>query len=390
VNFFVVNDFSEETQKAVHEHVANGGKYVLLAPECEKSKPPFNLPEDVYVTDQRFGGLNFVRGNHPRLEGLWTQYSHLDTGLARNITFSQTITDSTPIEDWQSQPHTMQDAPTGALDSEQYRHAHNHYQLLHSEVYNFSKDLNGVAIWGDSAALAPNAKSWGAFFSARSWPLKWTGYTPSELFAYDEATQFDAALVGVEIDVLNAGKDFCGPQGIDPEALAKVGLQIVGFGKKNTAAIEIRTEDSDDPARSAQDRRGAWHWGIIMRNALDDKSTVLMSENGHVRRGIDFDRTTFSEGAMRISGLGTGSGVLFDQGSSGEIYSDPNDASLNLRVGNGGLKLWSSDGKKLLCKVTDRGIEFCGNGNGSRFGRALRRLLKPLRGVRNVRHSPAA
>lgn len=376
MNFFVVNDFSEETQQAVREYVAKGGKYLLLAPACEPSKPPFDLPEDVFITDQRFGGLNFVRGNHPRLEGLWTQYSHLDTGLARNITFSHTITDSTPIENWQSQRHSMQEAPTGALDSEQYRHAHNHYQLLHSEVYNFSKDLNGVAIWGDSAALAPNAKSWGAFFSARSWPLKWTGYTPPELFDYDEASEFDAALVGVEIDVLNAGKDFCGSEGIDPNALAKVALQLVGFGQKNTAAIEIRTEDSDDPVRSARDRRGAWHWGIIMRNALDDKSTVLMSENGHVRRGVDFDKTTFSEGAMRISGVGAGSGFVFDQGNSGEIYSDSNDAALNIRIGRGGLKLWSSDGKKLLCEITDNGIEICGKDPKPPFWKTLRRFYK--------------
>jgi hypothetical protein len=309
------------------------------------------------------------------LEGLWTQYSHLDTGLARNITFSHAITDATPIENWQSRPHAMQDAPVEAMDSEKYRHAHNHFQLLHSEVYNFSQDLNGVAIWGDSAALVPKAKSWGAFFSARSWPLKWNGYTPPECFDYDEATEFDAALVGVEIDVLNAGKDWCGPEGIDPQALAKVGLQLVGFGSKNTAAIEVRTEDSDDPNRGVEERRGAWHWGIIMRNALDHQSTVLMSENGHIRRGSDFDKTTFREGAMRISGAGPASGVTFDQGASGEIYSDPADASLNLRIGGGGFKLWSSDGKRLLATISDNGIEIGDGHNSSLFARTLRRLF---------------
>lgn len=372
---FIVNDFSEETQAALRQHVSNGGKSVVLTAQCPKEKPPFELPEDVMVTDERFGGTSYIRGNHPRLEGIWTQYSHLDTGLARNITFSQTITDRTPIENWQSRSHAMQDAPVGAMDSEHYRHAHNHFQLLHSEVYNFSKDLNGVAIWGDSAALAPGAKSWGAFFSARSWPLKWTGYTPPECFAYDEATEFDAALVGVEIDVLNAGKDWCGPAGIDPDALAKVGLQLVGFGSKNTAAVEIRTEDSDDPNRSVEERRGAWHWGIIMRNALDHQSTVLMSENGRIRRGIDFDKTTFTEGALRISGEGQGSGVTFDKGASGEIYSDPADSSLNVRIGSGGFKLWSSDGKRVLATITDAGIEIGDGNKSSLLARTLRRLF---------------
>lgn len=375
MNFFNVDDFSEATQRSVQDYVNNGGKQIVLTTKCPTERPPFDLPEDVMVIDERFGGLSFIRGQHPRLEGYWTQYSHLETGLARNVTFSQTITDKTPIENWQSKPHAMQEAPVGAMDSEHYRHAHNHYQLLHSEVYNFSRDLNGVAIWGDSAALAPNAKSWGAFFSARSWPLKWTGYTPPECFAYDEATEFDAALVGVEIDVLNAGKDWCGPEGINPDAMAKIGLQLVGFGNKNTAAIEVRTEDSDDPNKSVEERRGAWHWGIIMRNALDHQSTVLMSENGHIRRGLDFDKTTFSEGAMRLSGVGANSGLIFDNGRSGEIYSSAADSSMNIRIGQGGLKIWSSDGSKVILSFGDDAIEIYGRKYPKIFWKMLHKFF---------------
>lgn len=373
-----IHDFGEESLNQVQNYVEGGGKWIRLAPGCPKDRPPFALPEDVMVQDQRFGGVTLIRGNHPRLEGLWTQYSHLETGLARNITLSQTISDQTPIENWQSQSHTMQDAPVGALDSEVYRHAHNHFQLLHSEVYNFSRDLNGVAIWGDSAALAPNAKSWGAFFSARSWPLKWTGYTPPELFDYDEEKDFDAALVGVEIDVLNAGKDWSASNGIDPHAMAKVGLQIVGFGSCNTAAVEVRTEDSDDASRTPETRRGAWHWGIIIRNALASHSTVLMSENGHVARGIDFDKTTFSEGALRITGAGPNSGVVFDHGLSGEIHSDTTDGSLNLRIGQGGFKLWSSDGSRVIAHITDDGLVVERQGYGRKLWRRLRRWSRLL------------
>lgn len=382
MDFLTIHDFDEASLERVRAYIDGGGKWIQFAPGCPPELPPLDLPEDVMVQDLRFGGVTFVRGKHPRLEGIWTQYSHLETGLARNITLSQTITDQTPIENWQSKPHTMQDAPIGALDSEFYRHAHNHFQLFHSEVYNFSRDLNGVAIWGDSAALAPNAKSWGAFFSARSWPLKWTGYTPPELFGYDEKTEFDAALVGVEIDVLNAGKDWSGSAGIDPDAMAKVGLQVVGFGSRNTAAVEVRTEDSDDVNRTPETRRGAWHWGIIMRNALAAHSTVLMSENGHISRGIDFDMTTFSEGALRISGVGPNSGLVFDQGSSGEIYSDPADSSLNLRVGAGGLKIWSSDGTRLIAHFTDAGIAISGEEIALGFWRRLARWAQLLRSAK--------
>jgi hypothetical protein len=97
-----------------------------------------------------------------------------------------------------------------------------------------------------------------------------------------------------------------------------------------------------------------------MRNSLDDQSTVLMSENGRIRRGIDFDKTTFSEGALRIAGSGPGSGITFDQGNSGEAFSDPINASLSIRVGAGGLKLRSPDGKRLICNITDNSIEICG------------------------------
>lgn len=374
VDHLIVNDFSEDSLNTIRIFISSGGKFIKLAPSCPQGVPPFDLPEDLTICDLRYGGSTFVRGKHPRLEGIWTQYSHLDTGLSRHLTLSHTITDQTPIENWRSQPHSMQIAPVGALDSEAYRHAHNHYQLLHSEVYNFSRDLNGVAIWGDSAALAPNAKSWGAFFSARSWPLKWGGYTPPELFDYREE-DFDAALVGVEIDVLNAGKDWFGPKGIDPDAMAKVGLQLVGFGNKNTAAIEIRTEDTDDPNKTSSERRGAWHWGIIMRNALDRQSTVLMSENGHIAKGIDFDKTTFSDGAFRIAGAGSKSGIIFDNSASGEIYSNVEDTSINIRVGQGGLKILSSDGSRVILEITDDSIKIHQNDRESFFKRIIKKLL---------------
>lgn len=349
-----ISDFSENSISALRRFIEQDGKFVTLELDAPKGALPIDLPQDVLVTDLRYGGTTYIRGKHPRLEGYWTAYGGLTTGLARNVTFSQTITEDTVIEDSQSQPYEMQRAPGGNLASEEYRHLHNHHQLLHSEVFNFSRDLNAVSIWGDSAALAPGARSWGGFFSARSWPTRWTGYTPNELFAYDADMQFDASIIGIEIDVINGGKDWGVSLPNIGYACAKVGLQLVGFGKRNTAAIEVRTEDSDDPDLGPTDRRGAWNWGIIMRNSLHDQSTVLYSENGEIRRGIDFDKTTFTEGALRVTGAGPSSGIVFDAGKSGEMYSQ--DEVLNIRIGSKGLKIWNSDGTKVLLEITDDGI----------------------------------
>lgn len=356
-NVHFLADLSATSLTRLQTFVETGGKLVFVEAGIPRGRLPIELPGDVIVVDLRYGGMNVVRGRHPRIEGLWSQYSHLDTGLARNITISQTITDATPIENWKSESHSMQKAPIGAMVSEDYRHQHNHYQNLHSEVFNFSSDLNGVAIWGDSGALAPGAKSWGAFFSARSWPVKWDAYTPADRFDYKNE-EFDAALVGVEIDVLNAGQDWNKTSPLFSGQLAKIGLQIVGFGNKNTAAIEVRSEDSDDATRGPESRRGAWHWGIMIRGSLDNDSTVLMAENGKVRRGIDFDMTTFTEGALRITGAGPNSGVVFDGGASGEIFSDSNEgkSTTNIRIGKDGLKIWDSTGSQVLLEVTDQGV----------------------------------
>jgi len=371
---FIMADFEQATLQALKVYLDNGGRNLTLAASAPKGKLPFALPDDALIADLRYGGTSFIRGNHPRIEGYWTQYSNLSTGLARNVTFSQTLTDETPVENWRSEPYEMQDAPLGQMSVEVYRDAHNHHQLVHAEISNFSKDLNGVAIWGDSGAFAPGAKGWGAFFSARSYPVKWLGYTPEKLFHYDEKTEFDAGLIGIEVDVLNNGLPWDQKMPGAAHAYAKVGVQIVGFGKRNTAAIEIRTEDSDDPTRGPDTRRGAWHWGIIMRNSLDSESTVMLSANGHILRGIDFDLTTFKEGAIRIAGAGANSGIIFDGGTSGEIYSV--DATTHLRIGERGLKIWNSDGTELLLEMTTYGVRI--HKPNKWFGRLIRTLRRRI------------
>lgn len=349
-NLQIVGAAEQDTcQEILNSVSAAGGGACIILPDVKKGRIFEAAPQNVIVVDLRYdGGFHLLRGNHPRQEGYWTQYSHLDTGLARNIVISDSITNDTKIENWKSERHSMQAAPYGiALSSEEYRHLHNHYQNFLSEVYNFSDSLNGVAVWGDSGAFVPGAKSWGAFFSARSWPVRWTEYTPPGV--QYEPEDFDAALVGIEIDVLNAGRDALDPAPKMKDSLAKIGLQIVGFGKRNTAAIEIRSEDSDDPSRDSTTRRGAWHWGIIIRGSLHESSTVLFSENGLVRRGIDLSQTVCSDGALLIAGSGRDTGIRFDAGRSGQAYLD-HDGTLVVEGANNGVRLQTETGEFLALR----------------------------------------
>ena len=153
-----------------------GGGLCIISSDVQRGVIFENCPSNVRIIDLRYGGVSFLNTKHPRQEGYWTQYSHLQTGLAKNITISDAINNETKIENWESKSHTLQQAPYGKeLSSEEYRHQHNHYQNLLCETFNFSNNLNAVSIWGDSGAFVPGAKSWGAFFSARSWPVKWGG-----------------------------------------------------------------------------------------------------------------------------------------------------------------------------------------------------------------------
>jgi hypothetical protein len=335
---FIDNNSSEVINESISILSKEGGGLCIISSDVNKGILLEHCPSNVRILDLRYGGVSFLNTKHPRQEGFWTQYSHLQTGLAKNITISDTINNQTKIENWESKGHMLQQAPYGTeLSSEEYRHQHNHYQNLLCETFNFSNNLNAVSIWGDSGAFVPGAKSWGAFFSARSWPVKWNGYTPEYGFKYADE-DFDAALVGVEIDVLNNGRDWGDPSPTLSSSMAKVGLQIVGFGKRNTAAIEVRTEDSDDPKNTPETRRGAWQWGMIVRNALHEGSTLIHCENGTIKRGIDLSMSTFTEGALLISSGGSKSGVVFDHGDAGQIYAE-DDGMLVIKTGSQGLRI---------------------------------------------------
>jgi hypothetical protein len=202
-----------------------------------------------------------------------------------------------------------------------------------------------VALWGDSGALYPGARSWGGFLSARSWPVHWNKYVPASTADFKDE-DFDAALVGLEVDVLNNGL----PQGSVSKTvgipLSKVGVQIVGFGKRNTTALELRSEDSDDNGKKSDERRGVWHYGLIDHNALNSESTFLITTTPEIRTGVDFSKTTFSDSALKIGGAGSHSGVAFNNYSGGEIYAE--EGKLYLRGGTSGLSILTPSGNEVI------------------------------------------
>lgn len=350
-NILILSDPPENIGDIIGQFSKDGGGILVLCKDIPKGFPVDRMPTNITLVDLRYNdGMNIVRGQHPRLQNVWPSYAGLDTGLARNIVISDVISHDTRIENWKGEPYAPVDLKYGhVLSSEHYRHMHNHYQNLLCEVYNFSDRVNAVAIWGDSAALVPAAKSWGAFFSARSWPDKTLGILPETVKDYNKE-DFDAALVGTEIDVLNYGQDDGTISPITGTNLSKIGLQIVGFGKRNTAAIEIRTEDTDDPERAPYIRRGAWRFGIIARNCLHEDSVLFHCENGVARKGLDFTYTTFREGAVDIKTDGEHTGFRFNSGMGGEFYSRQTESgdALNIRLGTGGLNILSQDGKETL------------------------------------------
>ena len=314
---------------------------LVLTPDVPRGPLPVPLRNGgVRVIDLRYGnGVNVVRGNHPRSEGFWPQYSHLGTGLARNLVLSDVIDNSTPLENWKSEP--AQPAPIEYTDPYAYASSHNHYQNLLSEVWSFSNRLNAVAIWGDSGAFAPRAAAWGGFFSARSWPVHWQQYVPPGTPPFKDE-EFDAALVGVEIDVLNAGCDAGTVSPLFNVSLQKIGCQIVGFGKRNGVAVEVRCEDTDIPRDQLRtpERRGAWNCGIFLHDALHKDSTVLLTSDEQIARGIDLGRTRCTDGALRLRTDTPGTGIVCNDGNAGEIYGDA-DGQLTLRAGAGGLQILS-------------------------------------------------
>ena len=326
---------------------------IILEKGCELGELKARVDPNVRIIDLRYDqGIHIVRGNHPRLEGIWPQYSGLQTGLRDNLVLTDVIAPDAQVTNWQSEPQNYR--PTAFTTTAAYHNNHNHCQNFLSEMWSFNPSVNAVAIWGDSGAFVPGAKSWGGFFSARSWPVYWDKYVPENRPAFAEK-DFDAQLVGIEVDVLNAGMNAGDPN----SKLSKTGVQIVGFGKRNTDALEIRCEDSDAPAGAT--RKGQFNEAITVYNGLAPDGKVLdgLIEGGAV--GVDFSRPVFTDGALKIHSLARGNGIIFNASAGGEIYSESGiDAKddLVLRAGAGGLKILSQSGALALAVDPNGAVHF--------------------------------
>lgn len=319
-----------------------------------------------------------VRGNHPRTEGIWTQYEGLDTALRGNVFLTDVIEPNSQFYNWQGKPVTAHNLTNQNADN--YDSIHNHYQNFLSEVWNFKPNTNAVSIWGDSAAIAQGAKAWGAFFSARSYYKafaengKYKDLAPAGTDFSFNPDDYDNQLVGVEIDVLNGGKP-----GIYPNK-SKVGLQIVGFGNPNSMAVEVRSEDTDKDL-PAEKRRGVWESGIYFKNSLASYGRLVVADFDTAKMGFDFRRSLFREGIMQARSEGVGTGIILNEGKSGEIYggmrwdktADKHNW-ISIRNGEGGTRIVTNDNtKEILAVDNNNGVYI--NGDVYINGKKLNDLL---------------
>ncbi len=350
----ITRDNWQQAERVMAQAAISQDALVVVHRDVPQGPFPGPVPAHVRVLDLRYGdGINLVRGNHARLEGIWGQYAHLSTGLRQNLILSDVIRPDATVTDWRSQPKEY--SPLEYTTPEEYAHRHNHYQNFLSEVWNFNPNINGVAIWGDSGAWVPGAKAWGAFFSARSWPLFWDKYEPENRPPF-KVEDFDAQLVGIEVDVLNAGKPWLGWRPEHGQQWAKTGVQIVGFGKANTQAIEIRSEDSESP--DWQNRKGVWHAAMVVYNSLDPKDgRVLFGLFEHAGVGIDFDRPLFSQGALRFRTEAKGQGLVMNNGKGGELYADRAEIT-TIAAGRGGFQILTAEGRTAFLVGPDGSISF--------------------------------
>ena len=274
--------------------------------------------------------------------------------------FSDIISPSDSWTNWKGDPVSV--VNLSEQTPENYHDTHNHYQNVLSEVWNFSPHTNGVAFWGDSAAIADRSAAWGGFFSARSSFARATNSSedvfekafPPDLNKDVEKNEFDCQLTGLEVDVINGGKP-----GIYGNK-AKHGITIVGFGNPNSHALSVICENFDC---AEPQRRGQFEAGIYFQNSIHpDYGRLLVADFDRSRMGLDFRGTVFREGAAQFRTVSSGTGIVFNEGKGGEIYaeaknsSDLEDSCLTIRAGQAGLRIMDSSGQKELIMIDKDGI----------------------------------
>lgn len=202
-----------------------------------------------------------------------------------------------------------------------------HYQTFLAELETQRPGTNAVALWGDAASIVKGGLVWGGFLSARS------GSTGEP--------DFDSQLIGLEIDVLNAGLP-----GVYPNA-SKVGLQIVGFGAPNTNAIEILTQSP---------KHGQWHNGFnVQPGSISKDGAVIGIGRQSAAIGLNLYGSTFSDSAVIVS---PDQRITFraEGQYDAAVYRDSiNDGHLVLQAGPAGLRIANAANDKNLVTITPEG-----------------------------------
>ena len=101
----IIEKHNEASLATTIEHYNKHGGSIILTPDVKKGAMPVRPNGNTRIIDLRYGaGISMVRGNHPRLEGVWPQYTGLGTGLRKNIVVSDIVPYDAQLESWQGQP----------------------------------------------------------------------------------------------------------------------------------------------------------------------------------------------------------------------------------------------------------------------------------------------
>lgn len=195
------------------------------------------------------------------------------------------------------------------------------HMTLMSETITKRPKSNSIAFWGDAKSMVNGGKVWGGFFSARS----------------EFAQKGDSQLIGVEIDVLNDGMPGNSPNN------AKVGLQIVGFGKQNTNAVQIMT----DGPTTGKFRNGF----IVEKGAIAPQGAIFAAAPQNTQTGLYLYGSQFSDAAVLLS---ENSRIVFrsDGKLDASIYRDHFfNGHLVLQAGPSGIRFVNAQGNRNLFRI---------------------------------------
>jgi len=313
-----------------------------------------------------------LRGNTPLRDGINAWFYGLDVALGGHKYIGDVVDNTYLFHNYRGEPVGLHNNLEES--AENYENTHNHYQNLFVQTINKVKNLNAVSIWGDSTSIVDGAKSWGGFFSARSSCPAYVLGGP--LAKYGDpglisCEGIDNQLIGVEIDVLNSSKP-----GVYPN-MSKTGLQIVGFGNPNSMAIEVRSEDTDR-VQAGKVPRGSFESALYIKNSIQPEyGRMIVADFETAKMGLDFRKPIFSQGVLQFHTSGVGTGLIANEGKSGEIYGGerwPNfpdkNQWLTVRIGNGGFRVVSNNNTKEFMAIDNfGGIYFNGDVyvNGSKL-----------------------